>query len=155
MVAGLGHLAKLGTVARVAVGVKELRVVEDVEELGAEVNVFSLRELNRLQDRKIRLTDVRSAADGALGGAEGTKQCRVITSECWRGTAGWLRGIGGILCEAVGIEEIVAVRLRFLSVERCELCRLARQREIEAIHQLIICQRLNLNRESSLKGCDP
>src|ERR1700756_3722480 len=62
--------------------------------------------------------------------------------------------IGSILREAIGIEKVVAVRLRPHSPEWGNLIWFARQFEIEAVHQFVIRQGLNTNRESSLKSGD-
>src|SRR6266576_6110092 len=47
------------------------------------------------------------------------------------------------------------MRLRSHCAESVNLVWLAWQFEIEAVHQLIICQRLYTNRKASLKSSDP
>src|SRR5450755_2321477 len=63
----LCKLAELRPVAAVAVRIQELRVIENVEELGTKFHALVLVDRNELEDRKIRIADVRTAADGALG----------------------------------------------------------------------------------------
>src|SRR5438445_106772 len=60
--------------------------------------------------------------------------------------------IGGIVREAVGVEVIVSVRLRFHGTERGKLRRLTWQFEIEAVHQLVICHSRYANGEPCLEG---
>src|SRR5207245_1417123 len=66
-VACLPDLAELLPVRGISVRVEELRVVEDIEELGAEINPLSLRQRDGLQYRKISIADMGSAADCPLG----------------------------------------------------------------------------------------
>src|SRR3954468_22954723 len=69
------HLAEIRTVGDIAVGIQELRGVEDVEELGAELDGLALLDLCDLLDREIEVLDPRSAADGAFRGTERSKSC--------------------------------------------------------------------------------
>ena len=63
-IAGLGDLSELRAIGKIAVWIEELGVVEDVEELGTEINAPGFRKPNGFQYRKIGVADVRSAADG-------------------------------------------------------------------------------------------
>ena len=129
-------------------------MVKDVEELSPEINVHVFRYRDRLQDGKISLAEVRPAADRTFRGSERPQQRRVIAPENCARRAGGSGVISGILRETIGIEVIVSVRLRLHGTERCDLRRLAWQFEIEAIHQLVIGQRRDLDGKSRLKRSD-
>src|ERR1700686_5834579 len=146
-VADLRDLAELSAIRSISVRVEELRVVEDIEELRAEINAPGFGERDGLQYRKVGITDVRPATDRTRSSTEAPKQRGIITSEYFLVSAVRRRvrmagvvGSGGILREAVGIEKIVAVRLRFQGPERSNLVRFAGQFEIKAVHQLIVRQ---------------
>ena len=62
------HAAEVGPVTAIAVGVCELRVIEEVEEVGAELNIFRLGDIGPLQECNIEIVNSRSAALGAFGG---------------------------------------------------------------------------------------
>src|SRR5712675_2124679 len=55
------HLAKIRTVGDIAVGIQELRSVEDIEELGAELDGLALLNLGDLLDREIEIFNACSA----------------------------------------------------------------------------------------------
>ena len=58
------NAAEIRSVADVAVGVQELRVVKEVKEFGPELEVFALPDRRDLLDREIKIPDSRSAAEG-------------------------------------------------------------------------------------------
>lgn len=64
-IAGLGNLAELRAVGEITIWIEELRMVEDVEELSAEINALRLGNSKRLHDGEICVADVRPAADRA------------------------------------------------------------------------------------------
>src|ERR1700686_4688300 len=140
-VADLRDLAEMSGLRSISV------LVEDIEELRAEINAPGFGERDGLQYRKVGITDVRPATDRTRSSTEAPKQRGIITSEYFLVSAVRRRvrmagvvGSGGILREAVGIEKIVAVRLRFQGPERSNLVRFAGQFEIKAVHQLIVRQ---------------
>src|SRR5580704_2310976 len=63
----LRELAELRTITAVSIRIQELRVIEYVEEFGAKLHAFVFVDRNELEDRKVRIADVRTAAHGALG----------------------------------------------------------------------------------------
>src|SRR5947209_11382336 len=105
---------------------------------------------------------MRTTTDGAFRRAESSEQGwieatknRSLRTQIVRKPRNRVEGLtGAIFREAVGIKIIVLVRLRLQSMEWCDLVRFSGKFEIEAIHQLIVCQGGNLNGESSLKSCD-
>ena len=58
------NAAEIRSVADVAVGVQELRVVKDVKKFGAELEVLALADRGDFLYRKIKIPDSRSAAEG-------------------------------------------------------------------------------------------
>src|SRR5215469_10502344 len=72
-VARLLNQAKRG-IAEVAVWVDELRFVEQVEDVGAELEIFRLVESNPLRDGDIPLVLARPATDRAWSGGELTER---------------------------------------------------------------------------------
>src|SRR5262249_13902448 len=104
---------------------------------------------------------MRAATDGARSISEAAKECGIVTSEdsllrtqiCYVSLIVEGR-IARILGEAIGVEKVVTMCLRFHRMERSNLIRLARQLEVKAIHQFIVRHRLDANRKSSLEGRD-
>lgn len=66
-VADLRDLAKLPAIRSISIRVEKLRVIEDVEELRAEINAPGFGERDRLQYRKVGVADVRPATDCTTG----------------------------------------------------------------------------------------
>ena len=69
----LRHLAKLGTVGAVAVRVKELCMVEDIEYLRSKFKARTFIDRNYLDSCEISFTDSRSATNRARGIANKTE----------------------------------------------------------------------------------
>jgi hypothetical protein len=69
----LSDLTELRSVSNIAVRVIELRVVEDVEKLGAKFKVFGLAHRYVFQNREIGVADSGSAANGAGRVADGAE----------------------------------------------------------------------------------
>src|SRR5258708_3802786 len=103
-------------------------MVEDVEELGAEIDALGFRDLESLQQCKVGVADVRTTTDGSRCISDPTKKA----------------GINGrVLGKCTGIEGVVtqtaeASRLRLCCLERLQLVRLTWQLEVEAVHKLIV-----------------
>ena len=123
-------------------------MVKEVEELSSEVNVLTLRNRERLQDSEISLADARPTALRPLGSAQCAQQTRLETAEHRSRAACWLRVIGRIFREAVRIKVIVSIRLWLQFSERRELCGLARQFKIEAVHLFIVRLRADSDGEA-------
>src|SRR5262249_11383553 len=64
-IAGLRHLAELRSVRKISVRVKELSVIEEVEEFPPEIHSFCLRYCKGLEHREVGIADMGSAADGS------------------------------------------------------------------------------------------
>jgi hypothetical protein len=65
-IARLRHLPKLSPVRNIAVRVEELGMVENIEELGPEICVYSFGYRNGLEDSEVGIADPRPAAERAL-----------------------------------------------------------------------------------------
>ena len=62
-VSHLRNLSELRSVREITVGIEELGMVEDIEELGSEINVLAFVDSEGLQDREIAVADMRAATD--------------------------------------------------------------------------------------------
>src|SRR5438128_9916283 len=109
-------------------------MVEDVEELSTEINVGAFGYRNCLKDRKISVAEMRPAADRTFRGSKCPQQGRLKTFELRPRTARRGGIIGSGVCEAVGVEGIVSVRLRFHRTGRGELRGVTWECELGAVH---------------------
>src|SRR4051794_22740153 len=57
------YLTKISPVGDVAIGIQELRGIEEIEELGTELNSLALLDLRDLLDGEVEVLDPCSAAD--------------------------------------------------------------------------------------------
>src|SRR5207302_171473 len=125
--------AEIGAVSNVTVRLKELRVVEEIEELGAKLDALTFRNGRVLMQRKVPTTNARPAADGTFSVSKGTQRNSVI-------------------CEQGRIEPVAAVFARILRLQRARLIGLTRKLEIEAIHFFDVILRSDAYGEPTLYG---
>src|SRR5260370_30029203 len=138
-VASLSDLAELAAIATVSIGIEKLGMVEKVEYLAPKINPLRFRYMEALEHCKVRVADVRAAADGSRGISDPAKQA-------------WIDG--GVLGKGGRVEEVVAIALCMQCLEGLQLVRFARQLEIEAVHQFVVSRGNDANRETRLECCD-
>src|SRR6201993_2354912 len=156
-VASLCDLAKLCSVRAIALRVKELRVIEDIEQFRPEIHSSGLRDLKGFQQREVGIADTRTTAYSAWRRPDPTEQARIVATvydalgTIHNRVRRRIRCDSCIFGKTVLIEEVVPVALRLQRAEGRQQIRFARQLKIEAVHQLIVGRRRDANGESGLK----
>src|SRR6201993_3276245 len=92
-VASLCDLAKLCSVRAIAVRVKELRVIEDIEQFRPEIYSSGLRDLKGFQQCEVGIADTRTTADGSGCIADAAEETGIN---------------GGVFGKCAGIEKVIA-----------------------------------------------
>ena len=70
------HAAKVSAIADIAIRIQKLGVIEQIEELRAELDALVLADQGHFLQRKIKVVDAGSAADGARRSSQGAQSRR-------------------------------------------------------------------------------
>src|SRR5579864_3548878 len=96
----------------------------------------ALCDRDQLVDCDIQVCDPRSATDGALGIADSAQQAGIVI---------WCSRVGRVLGKDKWIEPVPAIVPGVLSLEWRQLIGLARQLEVKAVHELVVCRGRDAN----------